>query len=62
MGSLDRLRREINDSYEHLARLEDEHNAIVKDLQAFRNTLGGGQRAFVDTIVGENLWSYAPRS
>jgi len=29
---------------------------------AFRNGLGGSQRSFVDTIVGDNLWSYAPRS
>ena len=62
LGTLDRLRREINESYEHLARLEDEHNAIVNDLLAFRNALGGSQRSFVDAIVGDNLWSYAPRS
>ena len=62
LGTLDRLRREVNDSYEQLARLEDEHNAIVNDLLAFRNALDGSQRAFVDTIVGDNLWSYAPRA
>jgi hypothetical protein len=61
LGSLDRLRREVNETYEHLARLEEEHNAIVTDLLAFRNALGGSQRSFVDSIIGDNLWSYAPR-
>ena len=62
LGTLDRLRREVNETYEQLARLEDEHNAIVNDLLAFRNGLDGSQRSFVDAIVGDNLWSYAPRA
>ena len=50
---MQRLRKEINESYEHLARLEDEHNAIVSDLLAFRENLGDtNQRSFVDSIVG----------
>ena|SRR5436305_8517555 len=63
LQSLQRLRQEINESYEHLARLEDEHNTIVSDLVAFRENLGDtNQRSFVDSIVGDNLWTYAPRS
>jgi chromosome segregation ATPase len=63
LGTLERLRQQINDSYEHLARLEDEHNTVVRELLAFREALGDtNQRSYVDSIVGDNLWSYAARS
>jgi hypothetical protein len=63
LTTLERLRQQINDTYEQLARLEDEHNAVVRDLLAFREALGDtNQRSYVDSIVGDNLWSYAPRS
>lgn len=63
LGTLEQLRQQINDSYDQLARLEDEHNAVVRDLLAFRESLADtNQRSFVDSIVGDNLWSYAPRA